>query len=158
MVFRTGIDQEEITRLELLIIFGVMKDTGILPTGDDAGIGEGSHAVSGKFMRELGLDVIFIKARSGGAHRPKMPKNRNRGGFPHDLDFLRRLVQALFVNQGLDIGEGSGRDRAGSGLMAKGSDGAKDGLVKFCILADGKINLLTIAKQPWQFRLRVAIG
>ena len=99
LVFGARIDQHQITIAQLALVFGVMQNTGVITTTDDAVIGSKAGTMTGKLVLNFPFQMVFEQACARFFHRAAMGFRRNLRRGAHQGNFRRRFEQAHLVHQ-----------------------------------------------------------
>src|SRR5450759_3022013 len=95
-----GIDQQQVACLRLAVVVSIMQDAGVGSRRDDRGIGDRLRAGAQEFVHQLGLDLIFVPARTRLPHRAAVSAARNYGGAAEELQLPLVLVEPHRAERG----------------------------------------------------------
>ena len=117
-----------------------MQNTAVPATTDDARIGRPGSAMKGKFMLDLGLQLILVKTGLAGLHSPSVSACRYCPRATHEFYFASTFQQSHLVDIVTQVDKLTRRDRAAGSLITNVSDPLHQVLVKFGIFTDIVVN------------------
>ena len=117
-----------------------------------------TRAMAAEFVQQFRFDLVFELPGAGEAHRALMRRGGNRGGAAHDVEFVRILEQAHFVEQAAHVADLVWRADAAADFLLDRVAQPEDALVPGSIEAQRIKQCGLVAHQFGQFLVQLFDG
>ncbi len=157
LVLAAGIDQQQVPRLEGLVVVAVVQHAGIGATSDYWVVGH-VGTVAAELMHQFRHHLVFGASGAAKTHRTDVRTGTDLAGTPHNRQFLAAFEQAHVVQHVVEGHKLLWLMRSRARLRAQGIHPADHALVEVAVLAHRVVDPRAALDEPGQDLVDVTDG